>query len=141
MKRVLSGLALLCGLMGGAANAASVVKVQLGDAADDMSMAMKLDANTAKAGSVEFDVTNLSKTKIHEMIVVAVGSTSETLAYDDKNNAVDEERIKDLGEASDLDPGTKKTLTLDLKPGLYRLICNQPGHYRHGMKADFTVTP
>ena len=30
---------------------------------------------------------------------------------------------------------------LDLKPGAYELICNQPGHYHHGMKATFTVTP
>jgi uncharacterized cupredoxin-like copper-binding protein len=125
----------------GVAQAATIVTVQLGDAADDKSMAMKLDKTSAKAGSVEFDVSNLSKTKTHEMIVVAVKSKNEKFAYDSKDDKVDEMKIKDLGEAADLDPGTKKTLKLDLKAGVYELICNQPGHYRHGMKATFTVTP
>ena len=138
--RVLVGF-LTMGLMAGAAQAATVVTVKLGDAADDKSMAMTLDKTSAKAGPVEFDVANLSKTKTHEMVVVAVTAAGEKLAYDSKNDTVNELKIKDLGEAADLEPGTKKTLTLDLKPGAYELICNQPGHYRHGMKASFTVTP
>ncbi len=124
-----------------AAQAATVVAVQLGDAADEKSMAMKLDKTSVKAGSVEFDVSNLSKTKTHEMVVVAMKSKGDKFTYDSKNDKVDEMKIKDLGEAADLDPGAKKTITLDLKPGAYELICNQPGHFRHGMKASFTVTP
>jgi uncharacterized cupredoxin-like copper-binding protein len=31
-------------------------------------------------------------------------------------------------------------LTLDLKPGSYRLICNVKGHYMAGMTALVTVT-
>jgi uncharacterized cupredoxin-like copper-binding protein len=134
-------LALAFVSLNGAAGAATAVAVQLGDPADDKSMAMKVDKTSVKAGKVEFDVTNLSKSKIHEMIVVAVKSKGEKLPYDSKNDTVDEMKIKDLGEASDLDPGAKKTLTVDLKPGLYELICNQPGHYHLGMKASFTVTP
>jgi len=137
--RIFAGI-LWAVLGAGAAEAATVVTVSLGDAADDKSMAMTLDTTTAKAGPVEFDVTNLSKTKTHEMIVVAVKSANQKLAYDSKNDKVDELKIKDLGEAADLEPGTKKTLTLTLKPGVYALICNQPGHYHHGMKATFTVT-
>jgi uncharacterized cupredoxin-like copper-binding protein len=40
----------------------------------------------------------------------------------------------------DLPPGTKKTLTLTLKPGNYILMCNQPDHYKTGMKANLSVT-
>lgn len=138
--RVLAGV-LALGLGAGAAQAATVVTVKLGDAADDKSMAMTLDKSSVKAGSVEFDVSNLSKTKTHEMIVVAVKSKAEKFAYDSKDDKVDEMKIKDLGEAADLDPGARKTLTLALKPGVYELICNQPGHFRHGMKASFIVTP
>ena len=75
------------------------------------------------------------------MIVVALKSKDEKLPYDTKKDAVDEAKIKDLGEASNLAIGANKTLTLTLKPGLYRLICNQPGHYKGGMRADLTVTP
>lgn len=141
MSTRLFAAVLTMGLGISAAEAATVVNVQLGAAGDDKSMAMTLDAASAKAGPVEFDVTNLSKTKTHEMVVVAVKSKGEKLAYDKKNDTVNELKIKDLGEAADLEPGTKKTLTLTLKPGTYALICNQPGHYRHGMKASFTVTP
>ena len=123
------------------AEAATVVTVQLGSAGDDKSMDMKVDKTSVKAGAVDFEVSNLSKSKVHEMIVVAVKAKGEKLPYDAKNDTVDELKIKDLGEASDLDPGSKKTLTLTLKPGLYELVCNQPGHYRHGMKTSFTVTP
>jgi uncharacterized cupredoxin-like copper-binding protein len=127
-------------LTAGAAQAATVVTVKLGDTANAHVYRMGVDKSSAKAGEVEFDVTNLSKSMVHEMIVVAVKSRNEKLPYDAKKDTVDEDRIADLGEASDLDPGTTKTLKLTLKPGLYRLICNQPGHYKSGMRADFTVT-
>jgi uncharacterized cupredoxin-like copper-binding protein len=127
-------------LMTAGATAATVVTVKLGDPIDDKSMVMKVDKTTVKAGPVEFDVSNLSKGKVHEMVVVAVLSKLEKLPYDQQNDTVNELKIKDLGEASDLAPGATKTLKLDMKPGLYRLICNQPGHYRHDMRADLTVT-
>ena len=128
-------------LTGAGASAATIVNVTLGDPKGGNDYVLSADKTSAQAGSVEFDVTNLSKMMVHEMIVVAVGSKDETLPYDAKKDEVDEDKIKDLGEASDLPPGTKKALTLDLKPGVYRLICNQAGHYKGGMRADFTVTP
>ena len=74
------------------------------------------------------------------MIVVSVADPNTPLPYDRKDDRVIESKIKDLGEASDLPPGTKKTLSLTLKPGNYILICNQPGHYKTGMKASLIVT-
>jgi uncharacterized cupredoxin-like copper-binding protein len=32
-----------------------------------------------------------------------------------------------------------KTLALRLRPGHYALVCNLPGHYLAGQRADFTV--
>lgn len=127
--------------MTGGASAASVVKVKLGDPVGVREFALQADQTSVKAGAVAFEVTNLSKSMVHEMIVVAVKSKDKKLPYDARKDAVDEAKIKDLGEASDLAIGANKTLTLTLKPGLYRLICNQPGHYKGGMRADLTVTP
>ncbi len=104
------------------------------------SMMLKTDQQSVKAGPVTFMVSNDSKNLVHEMIVVSVAEPNMPLPYDPKANRVIESKIKDLGEASDLPPGTKKTLTLTLKPGHYLLICNQPGHYKAGMKANLTVT-
>lgn len=103
-----AGLVLALAVAGSGARAATVVTVQLGDAADEKSMAMKLDKTAVKAGAVDFEVTNLSKGKVHEMIVVALKSKGEKLAYDSKSDTVDELKITDLGEAADLDPGAKK---------------------------------
>jgi uncharacterized cupredoxin-like copper-binding protein len=44
-----------------------------------------------------------------------------------------------VGETGDMDAGTSKTLTIDLKPGHYALVCNLAGHYRMGMYSDFEV--
>ena len=44
-----------------------------------------------------------------------------------------------IGEIGDLQPGVTKTLRLNLKPGHYALICNLPGHYAAGQRADFVV--
>ena len=95
---------------------------------------------TIKAGPVVFDVSNDSKALVHEMIVVAVARPTLQLPYDKNANQVTESEIHDLGEASDLDPGQKKTLRLDLKPGNYLLICNQPDHYDFGMRTNLLVT-
>jgi uncharacterized cupredoxin-like copper-binding protein len=80
------------------------------------------------------------QTLIHEMIVVSVSDPNSPLPYDDKANRVIESKIKQLGEASDLKPGTNKTLKLTLKPGSYLLICNQVDLYHRGMSTTFTVT-
>jgi uncharacterized cupredoxin-like copper-binding protein len=104
------------------------------------SMMIKTDHESVHAGPVKFLVSNDSKTLVHEMIVVSVANPNEALPYDEKDHRVIESKIKDLGEASDLPPGTKKSLTLTLKPGDYILMCNQPDHYKTGMRVNLTVT-
>ena len=46
-----------------------------------------------------------------------------------------------VGETGDMEPGTSMTLTLDLAPGHYAVVCNLVGHYANGMHEDFWVTP
>ncbi|WP_245474327.1 sulfocyanin-like copper-binding protein [Mesorhizobium sp. M2A.F.Ca.ET.042.01.1.1] len=64
-----------------------------------------------------------------------------SLPYIDAENRVDEDKAGDKGEVSELDPGASGTLTVDLKPGKYVLICNVPGHFATGMWTEFTVKP
>lgn len=124
------------------ANAPAVVHVDLMDPSSGgsiHSMTIGTDVESVPAGPVVFEVSNDSKNLVHEMIVVAVAQPDAPLPYDAKTNRVTESKIDDLGEASDLNPGEKKTLRLTLKPGTYDLICNQPSHYHAGMKATLTV--
>ena len=93
----------------------------------------------AKAGVVTFKVTNNSKDTIHEMIVMQLDKAGDPLPYIAAENRVDEDKSGDKGEVSELDPGKSGSLTVDLKPGKYLLICNVPGHYASGMWTEFTV--
>lgn len=145
--------------MAGAAQAASTVQVSLWDKGANMPMATGFAYGTpnldmskatmgitatpavAKAGKVTFKVKNSSKDTIHEMIVMYRGDSKEPLPYITDENRVDEDKAGDKGEVSELDPGASGTLTVDLKPGKYVLICNVPGHFATGMWTEFTVKP
>jgi uncharacterized cupredoxin-like copper-binding protein len=96
-------------------------------------MGISVDTAAVAAGKVTFEVTNASKETIHEMIVAPIGNVDVVLPYNANENRVDEEATHDLGEVAELDPGKSGSLTLDLKPGLYALYCNIPGHFMAGM--------
>lgn len=36
-------------------------------------------------------------------------------------------------------PGTSVTIVATLAPGHYYLVCNQPGHYKLGMRLEYVV--
>ena len=103
-------------------------------------MSVCTNVSSVKTGNVTFDVTNLSRSLVHEMIVVAVENPNTPLPYDYNTGQIPEKQVKMLGETDELQPNADKTITLDLKPGFYLLICNVPGHYAAGMWTPLTVT-
>ena len=153
------GLAALAGVAAATpAAAATTVKVSLTDKGANMevpvglgfamggdmskaTMGMTATPEAAKAGVVTFKVTNDSKDTVHEMIVMLLADPTKPLPYLDSENRVDEDRAGDKGEVSELEPGASGSLTVNLKPGKYLLICNVPGHYEAGMWTTFTVNP
>ena len=136
---VLSGL--LFSLVAQAATQ-QVVAITLQDPSGDSSlsgMVMKIDTPTVKAGRVTLQALNQSKEFVHEVLVVPAPPASRELPYDTKKDTVIEKRVHSLGEISDLKPGARGKLTLNLKPGTYLLLCNQPGHYKAGMSTSLVV--
>lgn len=103
-------------------------------------MSIRTDKSTVKAGEVTFDVTNWSRSIVHEMLVVAVDSPDAPLPYDYSKQAVVEDQVKSLGETEEMQPNASKEISLDLTAGTYLLICNVPGHYAAGMQTVLTVT-
>ena len=103
-------------------------------------MSIRTNAVSVKAGKVTFDVTNLSRSMVHEMIVVPVDNANATLPYDESTGQIPEKQVKMLGETDEMEPNAEKMVTFDLKPGTYLLICNVPGHYAAGMWTPLTVT-
>lgn len=90
-------------------------------------------AAQAAAGKVTFKVHNAG-TVTHEFVVLKTNTPANALL---KGDRADESG--NVGETGDLKAGTSKTLSLNLPPGHYALICNLPGHYKAGQHTDFTV--
>ena len=144
MSVVLSlALGLTSGPLASAAGAMpTTIRVELVGSSMDMQtngMAIRANPSTVQPGKVTFDVINLSKELNHEMVIVRLNGAHGQLPYNRDTDEVREDRTTPLGEVSDLPPGGHGSLTLTLTPGLYMLICNQPGHYRAGMHTVFAV--
>ena len=104
-------------------------------------MFIRIDQETVKAGKISFEVANLSKSELHEMVVIAVENRDAPLPYDYNTWRVIEKDVKVVGETDEMKPNATKRLELTLAPGSYLLICNLPGHYAAGMVIPLTVTP
>jgi uncharacterized cupredoxin-like copper-binding protein len=101
---------------------------------------LQLDKKSVKAGKVVFDVSNISKDELHEFLVVKTPLAADKLPMNADGTRVDESKLKNIKELGDLNPGKSGSIALNLKPGHYVLLCNQPGHYTGGMEGNFTVT-
>jgi uncharacterized cupredoxin-like copper-binding protein len=113
------------------AGSGQAVEVELGD------FTLTLDATTVRAGTVDFLVSNRGPS-VHEIEVFAGAAEGERLPV--HSSVADTTGLDLLDEVEDVLPGTTATLTLDLAPGTYLVICNLPDHYEHGMWQYLTVT-
>lgn len=121
---------------------AQVVDITLLDASADPSisgMVMKVSTANVKAGRVSLQAVNQSKSLVHEVLVIPAPAAGKKIPYDERKDTVVETRVHSLGEIAELKPGARGRLTLNLKPGKYLLLCNQPGHYKSGMSTELVV--
>jgi uncharacterized cupredoxin-like copper-binding protein len=124
----------------GDAIAATVIKVQLEDGTDGIKgMRLKTSRPSAPAGEITFQIVNESKSREHEFNVIKTDAASPA-ALPSQGEEVDLNGLPNLGESGDLEPGASHVLTVNLKPGNYILICNEPGHAHQGMWSRFRVT-
>ncbi len=123
------------------ADTAMVTGHKFGDGASRANDNMGVTPNITEvpAGRVTFDVQNVSKDEVHEMVVSRLASMDDIPPYDPETLRVDEDSFGSIGEVSELDPGANGQLTVDMKPGIYLLYCNIPGHFADGMWDVITV--
>jgi uncharacterized cupredoxin-like copper-binding protein len=99
--------------------------------------------SSAPAGPVTFSVTN-EGTIVHEFVVLGTDTLAADIpikSFEGEADRINEDTAgTNEGETGDMAAGATQTLTIDLKPGHYVLLCNLPGHYNQGMHLDFTVT-
>src|SRR5215510_4772071 len=88
---------------------------------------------SAAHGKVTFSVKNSGSVE-HELVVIKTSTKASKL----KVSGGKASEKGSVGEV-ELDKGKSKNLTLTLAKGHYALICNLPGHYKGGMRVDFTV--
>jgi uncharacterized cupredoxin-like copper-binding protein len=104
--------------------AAADVDITLGD------MWVKSSAPTVKAGTVSFAVKNTGATMhgyaIDKAPVKMSGSALDVTGF--------------VASGKHLAAGESETISADLKPGSYELVCHVPGHSMAGQHIPFTVT-
>jgi len=92
-------------------------------------MFVKADKTAVKAGKVTFAVKNTGATT-HGLAIVAAPAKAPGGMLDDSTL---------LAKGKELPAGASDTVTADLKPGAYELVCFMPGHYAAGQKLAFQV--
>ncbi|MPZ16028.1 MAG: hypothetical protein GEU73_16675 [Chloroflexi bacterium] len=109
---------------------------------------------SAESEEVTFDIFNAGE-ETHEFVVIKTDLGVLDLPTGD-DGSVDEEAaaLEVVDEVEDVAAGSSETLTVDLGPGNYVLICNiveeememeqmemehDPSHFQSGMRTGFTV--
>jgi uncharacterized cupredoxin-like copper-binding protein len=98
---------------------------------------INLGRGTATPGSVQFSVTN-GGSIVHEFVVIDTDTAANALTVG-ADGTVSEEGLSVVDEIEDIPVASTQALTVNLSAGHYVLICNLPGHYAGGMRADFQV--
>ena len=110
-------------------------------------MMLRAAPATVAAGRVTLIAGNLGSRR-HELVVLPLESWQNFGQRATRSGGTVLEHGS-LGEASrpcgagagrGLRPGTTGWVTLDLAPGRYELICNEPHHYARGMSAELVVS-
>lgn len=110
-------------------------------------MMLRADRASVPAGTVSLQVANLG-TRTHELVVLPLPANqatgARTVARDDTVSETgslgEASRSCGAGHGDGITAGATGWVTLHLTPGRYELVCNLPGHYRHGMYTELDVT-
>jgi hypothetical protein len=77
----------------------------------------------------------------HELLMFKTSLPANRLPVDASGNVIEDSplmhQVLDSGDG--LPAGHTQSLTVQLEPGHYAVICNLPGHYHFGMYLDLTV--
>ena len=111
------------------------VAVEVGEDSDSQFF-LKVSPASVSAGKTTFTMRNTG-TKEHEMVVLKTDTPADQLTVKPNHRLSEDESVGEVGETA---AGKTGTITLDLEPGNYILVCNIARHYEKGMYAVFTVT-
>jgi len=96
--------------------------------ATEKDFAISIDKSSVPAGSVTFKISNQGPSPHN------VGVTKQS---DSSKSGITGPVIKD---SPTIDAGKTTSITVDLQPGTYNVVCTVPGHVQLGMIVALTVT-
>ncbi len=91
---------------------------------------------TIKAGTVKFGIRN-SGTLVHQFDLIKTDLAPDQLPIDGATATARADVL--VKQLKSIGAGVVATVSADLQPGRYVIICNVPGHYQLGMRTAFTV--
>jgi uncharacterized cupredoxin-like copper-binding protein len=92
------------------------------------------------SGNVVFHIYNESPST-HEFVLVKTDIAPDNLPVAPDGLSINEEHLDDVGEISEVETQTSRTLSLNLAPGQYVFFCNLEGHFLGGMHGVLEVLP
>ena len=98
--------------------------------------AIAVDPAAAARGTISFSVANAGGV-FHNLRVIRSDAAPDALPVE--AGQVAEGQVDVVGRIEEFAGGSSESITLDLAPGSYLLICNVAGHYQLGMTTAFTV--
>ena len=110
-----------------------------------MMLSLTADKSSVPAGKVTFVATNYGQLN-HELLILPMPADGPGTRRIDASGKIDES--SSFGEASHscgsgagdgISPGARSWVSIDLKPGNYELLCDQPWHYADGMFSTIEV--
>jgi len=110
-----------------------------------MMVSLRTDRGSVPSGQVSFVVRNRGNL-VHEMLVLPLPAdgpgtrrTGSDGKIDERDSRGEASRSCAAGAGDGLAPGSTGWVTLDLAPGRYELLCDEPWHYAAGMYDMLTV--
>jgi uncharacterized cupredoxin-like copper-binding protein len=128
---VLALTAAACGSSAGSSGGPTV-DVSLKDFSID------LTPDSVPAGEVTFEASNAGPTT-HEFEIFSVDGDADPNALPVEDGVANTDGLTLVDEQEDITVGANPSLSVELQPGTYGVICNLPGHYQQGMHAVLTV--
>lgn len=99
--------------------------------------AITVSPATFKAGSIKFGIRN-NGAMVHDFDLIKTDLAFDKLPLDaGSGKAKDDGLVKQM---INIAANRSTTLTADLAPGNYVIVCNIPGHYQLGMRVAFKVS-
>lgn len=118
----------------------------MGSAPATARMMLRAAPSVVRAGMVTFLVSNMGS-RTHELVVLplaagqSAGSRSPSAQgkVDEKGSLGEASSSCGPGAGDGIAAGASGWISLDLAPGDYELLCNEPNHYMDGMWQQITV--